>query len=216
MQLWVSKLNKNKWKITLIILSVALVTSCIFGVTTAWFNNVDNSKANVSMDMKYVDIFASGSGDGHRPMIPGQYYDVGTLKIDVNESKDVYCVFMQLSELGGAGNVTYLDCAPADGWIALDSQSVDLFQFPKKNETKYFYQIVDAEQVAKLDVLQPTDSIRVLPQVTYDQIKGITQNTAVMLEVVAAGCKTTDDKLITQELPTAEEVAFAEVNTAFF
>ena len=97
MQLWVSKLNTNKWKITLIILSVALVISCVFGVTTAWFNTVDRAKANLSMDVKYVDIFASGSADNGKNMIPGQTYDINTLKVSVNEPEGVYCVFLQLS-----------------------------------------------------------------------------------------------------------------------
>ncbi len=212
MQLWVSKLNKNKWKITLIILSVALVVSCVFGVTTAWFNKVESNRMKVSMDMRYVNIFVDSNGDNTSyEMIPGQSITVTTMpKVNVNEPSGRYCVFVQVSELGGTSDHTYLEYRSVDKWIKLTPQEAKAFSFPEKEDTAYYYQLVDASAVQQLEVLDPT--VTVTADTTYKQIKKAWENdTPVKLQVVAAGCKTEAQS----GLPTAVEVAYAEVYTAF-
>ncbi|MBR3844238.1 MAG: hypothetical protein IKM39_01890 [Clostridia bacterium] len=216
MQLWVSKLNKNKWKIALIILSVAMVTSCIFGVTTAWFNSVDRAKANVSMDVKYIDIFANGADQDH-VMIPGQNYTITAPTVAVKETKGTYCVFLQISEIGGAKDCRYLEysLATQSNWIPLTDEKISekQYRFPVgREDTKYYYQIVDAANVTTLEVLDSTVTVDL--NTTYEQIKAAQEGngTPVQLSVVAAGCKT---NATGTELPSAEEVAFAEVYTAF-
>ena len=211
MQLWVSKLNKNKWKITLIILSVALITSCIFGVTTAWFNTVDRAKAKVAMDVKYVDIFVdqSGAGETHQ-MIPGQSITIVSPKVDVNENSGRFCVFVQVSESGGTSGHTYLEYSTVNGWTKLTQQQAESFRFPAGEDISYYYQLVDASQVSTLDVLNTT--VTVTSDTTYAQIKKAWEtDTPVQLQVVAAGCRTT----VQSGLPTVAEAEYAEVYTAF-
>lgn len=210
MQIWVSKLNKNKWKIALIILSVAIVTSCLFGVTVAWLNTVESDKMNVSMDVRYVDIFVDRNGDGASfEMIPSQTITVTSPKVNVNETAGKYCVFVQVSELGGTAGHTYLEYATVAGWTKLSVQQANGFRFPQKEDTSYYYQVVDASQVEQLDVL--ATEVTVTADTTYKQIKAAwEENSPVKLQVVAAGCETKENGLA-----TSEEVAYAEVYSAF-
>lgn len=212
MQLWVSKLNKNKWKIALILLSVAVVTSCVFGVTTAWFNTVDRAKANVTMDVQYVNIFVDQTGNGNEyEMVPGQSITITSPKVDVNESSGKFCVFVQVSELGGTAGHTYLEYTTANGWTKLTNAQAVAYKFPQKEDTSYYYQLVeDASTVSKLNVLQST--VTVNQDTTYAQIKKAWESDSpVKLQVVAAGCATT----AVSGLPTAAEVDYADVYTAF-
>ncbi len=212
MQLWVSKLNKNKWKIALIILSVALVTSCIFGVTTAWFNSLDSAKANVAMDVKYIDIFAGGNG-GTYEMIPTKEYTINPPTAMVNETEGTYCVFLQISEIGGTAEHKYLNYTVVGGWNPLtDPTTLTNYKFPvDREDTKYYYQIVDASQVNSLAVLQNT--VTVTENTTYAHIQAAQgEGNEVILSVIAAGCEMADGAT---ELPTAAEVADSETYVSF-
>lgn len=211
MQLWVSKLNKNKWKIALILLSVAVVTSCVFGVTTAWFNTVDRAKANVTMDVQYVNIFVDQTGNGNEyEMVPGQSITITSPKVDVNESSGKFCVFVQVSELGGTAGHTYLEYTTANGWTKLTNAQAVAYKFPQKEDTAYYYQVVDAATVDFLTVLGNT--VTVNKDTTYAQIKNAwKENSPVKLQVVAAGCKTQ----AVSGPATVAEADYAEVYTAF-
>ncbi len=229
MQLWVSKLNKNKWKITLIILSVALITSCIFGVTTAWFNTVDRAKAKVSMDVNYVDIFA-GSGESEHQLIPSKYYKVDNApKVLIGEDSGIYCVFLKIQERGGcfAKDVEYfqhINYTLNQDWHSLPLAQIKEYGFSTGGEndwTAYYYQVINASEAGgQLTIFEPiaeapnSESFRANPDLTLTQVEAAI-DTPVTLSVVAAGCKTTAPAGGTT-LPTVEEVAFAEVYTAFF
>ena len=235
MQLWVSKLNKNKWKITLIILSVALVTSCIFGFTAAWFNHVDSAKANVGMDVKYVDILANGSNDDY-DLIPAKYYQPERIpKVLVGETEGTYCVFLQIKKAGGCivGNTdtdpNYIDFKVNSSWEPMDEATIQSYDFSVgKNDEwlSYYYQIIDAAEVqqvgGELTVFDPIGNddnqtnacFQANPKLTLEQVEAAIDKN-VTLSVVAAGCKTALPAGST-DLPTEEEVAFAEVYTAFF
>ncbi len=211
MQLWVSKLNKNKWKIALIILSVALITSCVFGVTTAWFYTVSSSRLDVSMDMKYVNIFVDSTGDNTAyEMIPGQSVTITSPKVNVNETEGKFCVFIQVSELGGTQEHTYLEYTTVNGWTQLSNTQATAFNFPIREDTSYYYQLVDASLVSQLDVLNTT--VTITADTTYKQITAAWEGSSpVKLQVVAAGCATN----VTDGLATVSEVEYAEVYTAF-
>lgn len=218
MQLWVSKLNKNKWKITLIILSVALVTSCIFGFTSAWFNKVEQAKANVGMDVKYVDIFAGGDGETNQ-LIPAKYYTIENApNVLVDENDGTYCVFLKIKETGGEATVNYINYTQNDDWHELsNSDAKEKFGFKIEERAKYFYQIIEANG-QKLPVFNSENAdgaqFQANPDLTLAQVKAAI-DAPVTLSVVAAGCKTTAPVGGTT-LPSAQEVAFAEVYTAFF
>ncbi len=211
MQLWVSKLNKNKWKIALILLSVALVTSCVFGVTTAWFTYVSSDKLKVEMDIKYVDIFVDEKDhNASYEMIPGQPISINSPNVNVNETSGRFCVFIQVSELGGTAGHTYLEYTTVDEWTKLTTQQADSFRFPAGEDTAYYYQLVDASQVNSLPVFNPT--VIVNKDTTYNQIKKAWESdTPVKLQVVAAGCRTTAQS----GLPTVAEADYADAYTAF-
>ncbi len=224
MQLWVSKLNKNKWKIALIILSVALVTSCIFGFTSAWFNKVEQAKANVGMDVKYVDIFADGDGETNQ-LIPAKYYTIEkTPKVLVGETSGTYCVFIKIKETGGdvskAGYLeNYIKYAVVSGWNELSDEQAKEFGFKTEERAKYYYQNITANGQAPLDVfdyVHDKDQFQANPQLTLAQVEAANgTGKEVKLSLVAAGCRTAVEAG-SGDLPTAEEVALAEVYTAFF
>ena len=212
MQLWVSKLNKNKWKIALIILSIAVATSCVFGATFAWINNVEHSYGSVSVDVNYVDIFSNGTDSETYVMIPGQSHAIVSPNVLVREDKGYYCVFAQVSEVGGVENHTYLEYTAANGWYPLSAQQAATFKFPQKEETTYFYQTIDASLVDHFPVLNST--VTVNKDTTYEQINAATTAAPVKLVTVAAGCKTSVTPG-SATLPSATEVEYAQVYTAF-
>lgn len=234
MQLWVSKLNKNKWKIALIILSVALVTSCIFGVTYAWYDSSDgDATVNVGMDVNYVDIFATGSEIRGEDLIPAKYYYPQTVPyVVVNETEGTYCVFVQIKESGvnyAAQEVepgfikgvyySYIDYKLADGWQQLND--LDKYGFSRGGDDEllvYYYKIIDASEMEELDVFKPIDNednfnnayFQAHPERTLEQVQKVDDK--ITLSLVAAGCRIAAGSTA---LPTAEEVAFAEVANAF-
>ena len=219
MQLWVSKLNKNKWKIALIILSVALVTSCIFGVTTAWFNKVESDKMKASMDVQYVDIFVNQNEiNVEEGMIPGQFIDITNPNVYVNETSGTYCVFIQVKETGGTGGKTYLMYKTIDGWNQLTNEQAQSFNFPVGEDIAYFYQVVDASQVSRLPVFgiynplySQNPSVQITLELTYRDITNAWESkNPVKLQVVAAGCATKQNGLA-----TVAEADYADVYTAF-
>ena len=234
MQLWVSKLNKNKWKIALIILSVALVTSCIFGFTYAWYDSSEgDATANIGMDVNYVDIFAEGS-EIQEELIPAKYYDVKNVpQVVVNETEGTYCVFVQIKESGVnyaaqkdepgfKDYYSYIYYQLADGWKRLSD--LDKYGFSEGGDNEllvYYYKIIDAAQVDELDVFKPIDNednlnnayFQAHPERTLEQVQKVTDT--IKLSVVAAGCRTTA-KAGEQTLPTVDEVALSEAYTAFF
>ncbi len=229
MQLWVSKLNKNKWKITLIILSVALVTSCIFGFTAAWFNKNEQAKVNVGMDVQYVDIFAMNE-DADKQLIPAMYYTIDENKIPkvaVGETDGTYCVFIKIKETGGDVDVNkegyltnYIDYKVSSDWNPLSDDQAQTFGFKTENRAKYYYQNITASG-QELMVFQALNEegaqFQANSDLTLEQVQAAQgEDNYVKLSMVAAGCRTTADKLTSQELPTAQEVALAEVYTAFF
>lgn len=211
MQLWVSKLNKNKWKIALILLSVALITSCIFGVTTAWFNTVESDKMQVALDVNYVNIFVDNTANGDEHfMIPGQTVAITTPNVNVSETTGTYCVFVQVSEVGGTAEHTYLEYTTVNGWTKLTDVQAAAYNFPQKEDTAYYYQVVDASRVDSLPVLGNT--VTVTADTTYKQIKNAwAENSPVKLQVVAAGCKT----MAANGPATVAEAAYADVYSAF-
>ncbi len=232
MQLWVSKLNKNKWKITLIILSVALITSCIFGFTAAWFNKNEQAKVNVGMDVQYVDIFATNE-DADKQLIPAMYYTIDENKIPkvaVGETDGTYCVFIKIKETGGDVDVNkegyltnYIDYKVSSDWNPLSDDQAQTFGFKTENRAKYYYQNITANQ-QEIAVFVPYNStenstaqFQAKPGLTLAQVyEARDAEKEVKLSLVAAGCRTTTAAAGSANLPTAQEVALAEVYTAFF
>ena len=212
MSFWLNILKQNKGRITMIVLSVVVLITSVFGFTTAWFYKVETAKLKVDMEFNYVDIFVGTNGYGNEhEMIPSASVEIVSPNVMVNETEGTYCVFVQISELGGTSNHTYLEYATVNGWNKLSDDKIQEFKFPfGREDTAYYYRLVDAASVSSLDVLQST--VTVTANTTYAQIKEAwPENNPVKLQVVAAGCATT----ATSGLPTKGEVDYADVYTAF-